>query len=378
MQCYRRSLHYGFLYFIFILLVSCKNPGKPIQSAFLELFDPEFVEDEPGGTVLVQKGADVVFLKCYGLADLKTGEKITEHTIFNTGSISKTFVSNGILILEESGLLSTEDTIDKYFTDFDNPRIAGKTQIMHLLSHTSGLPDLRKVKEEREFYLTAKDRDNFEPIKHVQEFNFEPGTQFEYSNPAFNGLALIIEKVTGQKWQRFIVEKIFTPSDMGQSRITDGPYPEVGVAHAYILADGVYEERDYGEEPTFAAAGNGGIWSSVLDLAKYEKAIREHIFLTEAAVAKSRTVFHPAAWNDSIPPNIGCSWFILENEHKDNPYGVKVIYHTGSQGGFRAFFVSIPEEDILYVALFNRPVDGLSELQNRGIDILKEYRWLNQ
>ena len=363
--------------FILSVFISCSPNKHRIESEFAKLCDPVFSDNKPGGVVLVQKGEETIFLKSYGIANLETKERITENTIFNTGSISKTFVSNGILVLEEAGLLSTEDSIYEYFKDFDHKEIAKKIRIMHLLSHSSGLPDLRKVDVEKQFYLTAKDEENFEPIKRVETLNFEPGSRFEYSNPAFNGLALIIEKLIGQKWQDFIKEKIFKPSGMENSRITDGPYPQVGVAHAYKQENGTYIEYDYGEVPTFAAAGNGGIWCSALDLAKYETAIREHTFLSEESVDKSRTVFVPTCWNDTILPNIGCSWFILEKNNKDNRYGVKIVFHTGSQGGFRAFFVSIPENDILYLGLFNRPVDGLSELQSQGIEILEKCKWLD-
>ena len=370
-------MRYLKLFLILIVFISCAHNKQDLKSEFITLFDNVFTDNEPGGVILVKKGAETIFLKSYGIADLKTKEKITENTIFNTGSISKTFVSNGILILEERKLLSTEDSIDKYFKDFDNKEIAKKIRIRHLLSHSSGLPDLRKVNEEKEFYLTAKDEENFEPLKRVEHLNFEPGSKFEYSNLAFNGLALIIQKITNQKWQDFIKENIFKPSGMEQSKITDGSYPQDGVAHAYIRQNGIYTKNDYGEYPTFAAAGNGGIWCSALDLAKYENAIREHIFLSKESVDKSRTIYQPTSWNDTIPPKIGCSWFILDKSNKDNKYGVKIIYHTGSQGGFRAFFVSIPEKDILYLGLFNRPVDGLSELRSKGIETLKKYNWLD-
>jgi len=365
------------LYFLLIItmLTACSGKIHKIQHEFENLFDKSFSTNEPGGVILVKKGRDIIFLKSYGIADLKTGEKITENTIFNTGSISKTFVANGILILNEQGRLSLDNSINKYF-DFDNVKIAKKIKIRHLLAHCSGLPDLRKIEENREFYLYAKDRENFEPLKHVKTLNFEPGEKFEYSNPAFNGLALIIEKVSGVKWQNFIKEKIFKPAGMNHSRITDGPEPRTGVAHAYIKKNGEYTEFDYGEYPTFAASGNGGIWCSVLDLAAYENAIRNYTFLNKKSVLLSRTVFHPKNRNDTIPPNIGCSWFIMDKDNEQNKFDVKIVYHTGSQGGFRAFFVSIPEKDILYAALFNRPVDNLTEMRIKGLEILKKYKWL--
>ena len=368
------------LFFVLALSVSCANNknqntiiNSSIETEFDVLLDPIFSGDKPGGSILVKQGDKTLFQKSYGLADLKTKEKITANTIFNTGSISKTFVANGILILEQDGLLSIDDKLNKFFDDFDNNSIIERITIKHLLSHSSGLPDLRKVSENTEFFLTAKDTANFEPLKRTEALNFEPGEKFEYSNPAYNGLALIIEKLSKQRWQSFIEEQIFKVSEMTNSRITDGAYPHNGVAHGYILNDkNEYEEYDYGEFPTFAAAGNGGIWSSVLDLAKYEKAIKNESFLNKDVISKSRTIFEPQNWTDTIRPYIGCSWFIGEKAllGTENTYNTKFVYHTGSQGGFKAFYISIPEKDILYIALFNSPVKEYRQIISEGIRLI--------
>ncbi|HSO77213.1 MAG TPA: serine hydrolase domain-containing protein, partial [Bacteroidales bacterium] len=282
-----------------LLMAACASRNEIVSLQELDtMLSEEFKADQPGGSVLVKKGDSIIFLKSYGLADLETKEKITENTLFNLGSVSKTFVSNGILILNEDGQLSLEDSLSQYFGDFNSSDIAGKVTIKHLLSHTSGLPDIRNVSDNYDFFLTAKDEENFAPIKLADSLNFEPGEKFEYSNPAFNGLALIIEKVTGQPWQKFVTDRIFAPAGMLKSKITDGPYPEVGVAHAYSLKNGRYTEDDYGEFPTFAAAGNGGVWSSVMELAVYERAIGQNTFLGKELTDDSRRIFQPANWTD--------------------------------------------------------------------------------
>lgn len=356
------------------LLWACKEapPAATFSSELDALFQSELEEYGPGGAVLVMKGDSMIFAKGYGLADLETGEKITPNTLFNTGSISKTFTAYGILKLRDAGALSLEDSLPKYFPDFDNPEIARKVKIKHLLAHTSGLPDLRKTEEDSVFYLTAKDRENWEPIKRAQALNFEPGERYEYSNPAFNGLALIIEQVSGRKWQDYVHQEIMLPAGMASSTITDGPHPQEGVAHAYEKVNGQYREYDYGEYPTFAAAGNGGVWSSVNELTKYELAIRQGAFLNEATIAESRTVYEPENRADSLPPFLGFSWFINE---PTPPLNVRRVFHTGSQGGFRAFHLSIPEKEILYVALFNRPVE-VEAFMEKGLKLMAKYGWL--
>lgn len=325
---------------------------KRIDSLFSSLLMP----DAPGGSVLIAKDGKIIFSKGYGIADIKTKEVITPHTLFNTGSITKTFVSNAILILEQRQELSTEDNLLKYFPGFKNKEIAQKVKIKHLLSHVSGLPDCREVAKNPKFYLTADDAQNFAPLQQTDTLVFEPGNKFQYSNPAYNGLALIIEKVTGMKWQDFVRKEIFAKAGMKESDITDGSHPEKGVAHGYIKEKGKYKELDYGEEPTFCASGNGGIWCSVTDLYKYYNALMKPAFLNKEIINNSMQVKNFKTWTDTSKPFIGHSWFITKTYD-----GQQRIGHNGSQGGFVGNFQFIPEKKIFVSMLFNIPqsVDGI-------------------
>jgi len=257
-----------------ILVLGCNPKQHSIDKELDAVLDSVFKTDLPGGAVLVAKDGKIVYEKGFGVADINTKEKISPQTLFNVGSISKTFVAFGILQLAKENKLSLDDGIYKYFPDFKDSSLAKKIKIHHLLTHSSGLPDIRKVREDSVFYLTAKDEENWAPIKQADSLEFDPGEKFNYSNPAFNGLALIIEKVSGMKWQEYIEQKIMKPSGMNTSTITDGPHPESGVSHGYLFDGKKYLEKDYGEEPTFAASGNGGVWSSVEELWKYDLAIK--------------------------------------------------------------------------------------------------------
>lgn len=350
-------------YLIFFLLavsIEClAQPTKKTSMALDSVFRTYFKEGEPGGAALVVKDGKVIFKGGYGIADINTREPITTRTLFNTGSISKTVVAYGILKLAAENKLSLDDDLSKYFPDFKHPEIARKVKIYHLLTHTSGLPDSRKVKEEHDFYLTARDEENFAPIKQTESLEFEPGTKYKYSNPAFNGLALIIEKVSGIKWQEYITREVFRPAGMNSSLITDGPFPESGVSHGYIKnKEGKFEELDYGEEPTFAAAGNGGIWSSVEDFWRYEQAIQEFSFLPQLWIEKSRSIYSLQGWVDKNPSRLGLSWFIT----REGKY--EMIGHTGSQGGFISDYLWIPENKFFYVLLCNTPMP-LDEIRRK-------------
>lgn len=383
---YKSRLNIFYVLIAATLMTACVNEiiysENTIQAQLDSLYKKEFPSStEPGGSFLIKKGDSIIFLKSYGVADIETQEKITENTIFNTGSVSKTFVANGLLILEEKGELSLEDNLAKYFDDFANKEISEKVKIKHMLTHTSGIPDARKVADNIEFYLTAKDKENFAPLKAVENLNFEPGEQFEYSNPVYNGLALIIEQISNQPWQEFVIENIFKPSGMNDSKITNGSYPDSGVSHGYIVDEnGNYKEYDYGEVPTFAASGNSGIWSSVRDLERYETAMQKGIFISKNTNVKARSPIIFENWkNKSMPNSLGYSWFSDEYDlyGSRDEFPVDFLFHTGGQGGFRALFATIPEKDILFIALFNRPPSDYDKLVKDSLLIFEQYNWMD-
>ena len=350
-----------------LILESDRTENINIQQDTLldNYFSATFPENEPGGAVLVKVGETVLLSKGYGLSDVATKDPVTPKTLFNLGSISKTFVSNAILMLQADEKLSVEDDLLKYFPEFQNKEIARAVKIKHLLTHTSGLPDIRFPRKDSVFYLTAKDWENWIPIMKATRLNFEPGSKFEYSNPSFNALALIIEKVSGDKWQNFISKKIFLPAGMKASTITDGPHPESGVAHGYLLQGSDWREKDYGEEPTFAAAGNGGVWSSVEELELYHEALTQNMLLNREVLEDVSTIKTFSNWSEKQPPYIGWSWFIGKTRQ-----GYKTVGHTGSQGGFRANYLNVPEKQWLIIILSSTP-RNLEAQTNRILDYLQ-------
>lgn len=351
---------------ISVSLFAQKNLSKRLDSLFSSICN----KGEPGGALLVAHGDTVLFSKGYGIADINTKEPITIHTSFNTGSISKTFVSNAILILAQRNKLSLDDSLLKYFPDFKNKSIAQKVQIKHLLSHVSGLPDCREVSKNTTYYLTADDKQNFAPLQQTDTLVFEPGSKFEYSNPAFNGLALIIEIVTGMLWQDFVRQEIFAKAGMKESDITNGLHPEKGVAHGYEKEKNEFKELDYGEEPTFCAAGNGGIWCSVNDLYKYYQALMKPAFLNREIISNSMQVKNFKSWSDTNKPFVGYSWFVTTTFD-----GQLRIGHTGSQGGFTANFQFVPQRKIFVTMLFNTP-QQVQEIMTKIELILQQEKYL--
>ncbi len=356
---------------LFFFVIAKAQSQTMLTQQLDSLFSSYFKNDEPGASVLLVKDNNIIWKNSYGLADMNTKEKITTSTLFNVGSISKTVVAYGILKLAADNKLSLEDDLYKYFPDFKSKDIAQKVKLYHLLTHTSGIPDSRKVRDEKEFYITAMDEENFAPLKETRKLEFEPGTKYKYSNPCFNGLALIIEKVSGMKWQDYIKQNIYEPAGMKTSDITAGSHPQIGVSHGYIKnSKGEFEELDYGEEPTFAAAGNGGVWSSVEELWLYEQAVQKNKFINADWILKSRTAYPLPAWNDIIPQRLGLSWFLTKEMN------MNMIGHTGSQGGFISDYCWLPEQKIFYVLLSNIP-KPIGDMRVKLFTLLKHHKWLD-
>lgn len=355
--------------FFSVFLMALVVVGQPDEAKFsaqLHEYLSQLVSPSgPGIAVIVAKPNDhKIFSKGYGLADLSLKTPVTPRTIFNLGSVSKTFVAYAILQLQERGKLSIEDPILKYFPGFKNKELVKDIRIKHLLTHSSGLPDIRPIDRDSVFYLRADDQQNWSPILENEKLNFQPGEKFQYSNPAFNGLALIVEKVSGMKWQQYVEKNIFEKSRMLTSVITDIEYPQIGVAHGYQKVNGQWQEYDFGEYPTFCAAGNGGVWSSVEELLKYEEAIQNSMFVNKATVDLSRKVFTPSNWKDSRAPFIGYSWFI------QNEGSYRLVGHSGDQAGFRAEYWIIPEKNI-FIAIINNANLELGDARKKIIELLK-------
>ena len=207
-----------------LILTSCKEEDQKTED-LVQGYTATNSNSSPGYALKIISWDSTVLEQYKGVEDINSDKKISSQSLFNIGSISKTFVAYAILNLASDQKLSLSDSIIKYFPDFKNKEIGKKVRIYHLLTHSSGLPDNRHPFQDSVYYLTADDAQNWAPILTNDSLEFEPGSRYNYSNPAFNALALIIQQVTGLKWQDYIKIKIFSISGMKSSTITDGSHP---------------------------------------------------------------------------------------------------------------------------------------------------------
>ena len=347
--------------FIIIALImaaaSCTQNRKIDTGALDGLCAGVFPQGQPGAAVLVMKGDEVVFEKCYGLADMETGAEISPETSFNIASVSKQFTSVAVLQLCEQGKVSLEDNVNRYFPEFTDG-IWKDIKVKHLLNHSSGIPDARRGYSLEERIFGDDDR-AVEYLPKLDFLHFEPGTQYEYVNPTFVLAGRLVERVTGQEFTSYVHDNIFAPAGMDRTCYFDPDTQDAipNMSHGYIKDDdGVWKEYDYGEETFFATKPDGGIYTSIREFAKWEIAQREGKVLKAQTLADAQsphTLITGSTFSDYQNREntwYGYGWFI-EPETADCE---KVIYHTGDNGGYKIMAARYPESGTLILVFANR------------------------
>ena len=375
-------------------LLSCSPKGErnnyaAFTASLDSLFSLKFPAGEPGACVVVTLHDSIIYDRGFGMATLpghvvEQGEPITDETMFNICSVSKQFSAVALLKLEEQGLISLQDPVSKYFPEFKADFFKEIT-LAQLLSHTSGLPDSRPRTPEEWAVYTSKNKTEFSRVEDFKRFcgveesvrflekqdslAFEPGTQYEYQNPTFQLVELLVERVTDQDFDAWMQEHVFLPAGM-TSTLYYEPEKEIpNLAHGYEPVgfttlngdrvpldnpfgywrsqDGKWQENDYGEASFFGTKADGGIYTTPLDFVKWDRAL----YHDKVMNALSREKAHTSRILTDIPETSYGYGFFVE-ERKDRP---KKIYHTGDNGGFLIFEGRFPDLDVFYLIFANRP-----------------------
>ena len=317
-----------------------------------------FHKDGPGAAVLVFEKDRVIFEKGYGLADLDTRAPIDGNTSFNIASVSKQFTAIAILQLVQEGKLKLTDSVAQFFPEF-RYALWKEVRIKDLLSHSSGVPDERGYLT-REQKIAGDEELATEYMKDLDHLHFLPGSAYEYINPTYVLLGKIVERVSGEPFTEYVDRHIFTPAGMDRTVYFDRDRQDLipSMAHGYEYADdtGKWNEYDFGEETFFATRPDGGIYTSVREFVKWEKALRDNTLLGQELTNDAmspHTLVSGSPWSDyQNRPNTwyGYGWFI-EPSTETTPLKV---YHTGDNGGFKIMAARYPEQDVLILVFANR------------------------
>ena len=351
---------------------------EPVQSMEESVLAGLVKPDEPGFTVLIRYGGRTVYTRAEGVRDLRSKAKIDAHTNFRLASFTKQFTAMAIMLLVHDGKLRYDQSLAELFPDF--PAYGKSITVRNLLNHTSGLPDyedLMDAMEKRKGPLWSsekqiQDEEVLRLLKQEEHGKFAPGTSWSYSNSGYVVLGIIVAKASGKSYGEFLRQRIFAPLKMNHTLVYQKGKNEVSDrAFGHSKEKDLYKETD--QSSTSATLGDGGIYSNLEDLAKWDDALRNHALLSAKEIQPALTPVKlnngseprwPLEPNDDNlhpgkPVSYGFGWFLDPFESVPvASYGRHArMWHTGSTMGFRTVIERFTEGDRLTVIILCNRTD---------------------
>ncbi len=344
---------------LFVLAVA--GAGVAFAADIDGIFAPMAGAKTPGLAVLVEKKGRVVLERGYGVRDLRTFAPIDARTDFRLASFTKQFTAMAVMLLVHDGKLRYDERLVELFPEF--PAYGRTITIRHLLTHTSGLPDYEDLMTGGSWTAThqIEDAEVLGLLERQTAGKFAAGSQWAYSNSGYVVLGLVVAKVSGAPFGQFLDTRIFRPLRMsrtlafvnGKNTVPERAYGHSKDGERFVEAD---------QSATSATLGDGGVYSNLEDLAKWDHALDSHSLVSEAEMGPALT---PAKLNDGSQPrwpaigdednlhpgqpvSYGFGWFLDPFE------GRARMWHTGSTMGFRTVIERFGEEGLTIVVLCNR------------------------
>ncbi len=325
------------------------------------LFAPLAAGKTPGLAVMVRQNGKTIAQRAYGVRDLRSAQPNDASTNFRLASFTKQFTAMSVMLLVHDGKLRYTQTLEEMLPG--SPAWARAITLRHLLTHTSGLPDYEDAMDPRHYSPEHQIQDaEVLPLLQKQATpKFAAGARWDYSNSAYVLLGLVVAKTSGMPFDKFLEHRIFKPLRMTNTLMyRKGQGSVVNRAYGHSKRAGAFVETD--QSSTSATLGDGGIYSNLDDLAKWDDALRKHTLLPEQEMAPALipatlasgapTMWPPMAGEDNLNPGkpvaYGFGWFL-------DPYrGHARMWHTGSTSGFRTVIERFPKDDLTVIVLCNR------------------------
>jgi CubicO group peptidase (beta-lactamase class C family) len=300
--------------------------------------------DRPGAALAVVHNGTIVYEKGYGMADLEHGIAIGPETVFYIGSVSKQFVAMCMLLLEEEGKVDLDADIRTYLPEF--PDYGTPITSRNLIHHTSGIRDNLTLWElkGRSHLDEIPESEIYELIRRQEKLNFEPGTEYRYSNSCYFMMSLIVERVTGQSLRAYADEHIFKPLGMSHTFFGDD--------NKRIIRNRAfgYNENREGEIENmimrFDLVGSGGLYSNVQDLFLWDQNFY-HNKLGKRGQALIDDMLTNGKYKDGS--EVDYAFAVVNGQHQ----GLRTVSHSGALGGYRAFYVQFPGQQFSVIILGN-------------------------
>jgi CubicO group peptidase (beta-lactamase class C family) len=304
-------------------------------------FQAKYNKKQFNGTVLYAEKGRSIYKAAFGYANFKSKDTLTTSSSFQLGSVSKPLTAFAVLLLVDQGKLSLDDTIETFFPNFPYKKIS----IQMLLTHRSGLPNYLYFSDH--LWPTPKS-----PISNIDVINlmvkhkpvkyFRPNRKFDYSNTNYCILAAIVEKVSGLTFESYMDKYIFKPLEMNHTRIfkkgknVEIPNVVIGYNRYGRVADNTYLN---------GVAGDKGVYSTVDDLLKWDRALYLGELLSRSLIKKS---FQPLNSNTKSRTTYGLGWRIIRDDNNN-----KIVYHSGWWKGFKSHYLRRLDSHKTIIVLMN-------------------------
>lgn len=304
----------------------------------------------PSIVIGVLKNDEIVYAKSFGFKDLENFLPADINSVYGIGSITKSFTSLGIILLQDEGKLSVEDYVDKYVNVNVRPN-GERIKIWHLMSHTSGIPALGYaeayirylVARKGKYIPIAKEEDVIDFLNEGKDLAiYKPGEKFLYLNEGYVVLGKIIEKVSGTRYEEFIRKKILEKLEMKRTYIDKEVLSDSNVATPYYLEG---NEIKRGSFP-FGIKADGGILSCVPDMIRYIKGLMNRRLTKSVEEMEKIRVQYPYSYF----PGEGYGFGLRITP---NFFGKKLIGHGGDVLVYTGYIGYIPEDKLGVVVLSN-------------------------
>lgn len=320
------------------------NASSALHNGFAILIDATIASfykvNEPGATVIVTSNGATMFRKAYGMASIANREVMTPEATMRLGSITKQFTAVSILMLIEEGKLSLTDKIVEFFADY--PEQGSQITVEHLLTHTSGIVSYTD-KEEFDANIAAElsvaeviDSFKNDPLE------FAPGTDFKYNNSGYYLLGVLIEKISGLPYAKFVEQRIFLPLDMSCSYYEGYELSLQRAAAGHTYCDGSFVPCD--PMSISQAYSAGALVSNVDDLARWENAIVSGKLISAASWTRAFSTHRLA---DGSSCAYGYGWEIGTLQQRP------MSAHGGGINGFQTFALRLPKDQLFVAVLSN-------------------------
>lgn len=326
-------------------------------------------DDSPGASVAVVRDGEIVLARGYGSAQLEHGVPIEASTVFHVASVTKQLTAFGIVLLARDGALSLDDDIREHLPEL--PELGDTVRIRHLIHHTSGIRDQWELLAMAGWRLddVITREQILRLMRRQRELNFEPGSEYLYSNMGYTLLAEIIERVGGKPFPEWMAERVFRPLGMERTHLhVDHEHLVPGRAYSYALRRACRDEGSGGPTPaagagasardpgcrgvrrwrkevlSYANAGATSLFTTAPDLARWLRNLETGRVGGAGAV---RRMHARGVLTDG--DTLDYAFAIARGEHR----GRTTWAHGGADAGFRTYVLRIPEPSLGVVVLSN-------------------------